>query len=416
MKELKDKKLLVLGGNALSCDIINIAKSLGVYTIVTDWYDTDRSPAKLICDERWDVSTTDYDKLVKMVKENHIDGILTGFSDSYLLPYQHLCELTGLPCYATKDQFEWSLDKKTFKEKCRKYNVPVVPEYAFEGFDKSIISKKHKVIIKPVDNSGSRGICICDNPDDFDDKLKYSLGFSEKKLVVIERYMECDDVSFEYKIQDGEVTLTAICDRYIYKTPNEGSITSKLIYPSKYTEAYLNDVDKRVKRMFEGEGLKNGVLFMQAFADGNDFYFYEMGYRLSGGRHYIFTKCQNGDSAAEELINFALTGKMSDKRLSTFVTPRFKDVCSQLSIICETDKIAKIEGWEEVASLPQVIDALQTYKEGDEIGKQGTTASIFARLHIVVKDENELEIIINKVYSILKVYNNLGENLVIHCQ
>lgn len=413
MDSLKNKKLLVLGGNALSCDIISIAKSLGVYTIVTDWYDTDRSPAKLICDERWDVSTTDFDQLVKRVKENNIDGLLTGFSDSYLLPYQHLCELTGLPCYATKEQFEWSLDKKTFKEKCRKYNVPVVPEYAVEDFDKSIISKKHKVIIKPVDNSGSRGICICDNPDDFDDKLKYSLGFSEKKVVVIERYMECDDVSFEYKIQDGEVTLTAICDRYIYKTPNEGSITSKLIYPSKYTEAYLNDVDKRVKRMFEGEGLKNGVLFMQAFADGDNFYFYEMGYRLSGGRHYIFTKNQNGDSAAEELINFALTGKMSDKRLSTFATPRFKDVCSQLSIICETDKIAKIEGWEEVAGLPQVIDALQTYKEGDEIGKQGTTASIFARLHIVVKDEKELETILNKVYTTLKVKNKQGENLVI---
>ena len=293
--------------------------------------------------------------------------------------------------------------------------MPVVPEYAVEDFDKSIISKNHKVIIKPVDNSGSRGIGICDNPDDFDEKLKYSLGFSEKKVVVIEQYMECDDVSFEYKIQDGEVLLTAICDRYIYKTQNEGSITSKLVYPSKYTEAYLNDVDKRVKRMFEGEGLKNGVLFMQAFTDGDDFYFYEMGYRLSGGRHYIFTKNQNCESAVEELVRFAVTGEMSKERLSEITTPRFKNVCGQLSIICETDKIARIEGWEEVASLPQVIDALQTYKEGDEIGKQGTTASIFARLHIVAKDINELNLIIDNVYSTLKVRNNKGENIVIHC-
>ena len=45
------KKLLILGGNTLSCDIVNAAKRLGVYTIVTDWYDTDRSPAKLIADE-----------------------------------------------------------------------------------------------------------------------------------------------------------------------------------------------------------------------------------------------------------------------------------------------------------------------------------------------------------------------------
>lgn len=409
------KKLLILGSNKLSCDIVNAAKTLGIYTIVTDWNKLEDSPAKQIADEYWNDSLMDYDTLVSKIKSRGIDGIITGFTDSYLLPYQHLCELTGLPCYATKEQFEWTLDKKTFKEICRKYNVPVVPEYAVEGFDKSIINKNHKVIIKPVDNSGSRGICICDNPDEFDDMLKYSLGFSDKKVVVIERYMECDDVSFEYKIQDGEVTLTAICDRHIYKTPNEGSITSKLIYPSKYTGIYLNDVDKRVKRMFEGEGLRNGVLFMQAFADVNNFYFYEMGYRLSGGRHYVFTKYQNGDSAVEELINYSLTGKMSAKRLSSFATPRFKKICSQLSIICQTDRIEKIEGWETIVNMPQMIDALQTYKEGDEIGGQGTTASIFARLHIVVDSLIELEEVKNKIYSTLKVKNKLGDNLIIYC-
>jgi len=415
MNDINGRKILILGGNRLSCDIVDAAKSLGVYTIVTDWYDSDRSPAKLICNERWDISTTDYDELFKRIKDENIDGILTGFSDSYLMPYQHLCELTGLPCYATKEQFEWSLDKKTFKEKCRKYGVPVVPEYAVENFDKSIISETHRVIIKPVDNSGSRGIYICGNPEDFDEKLKDSLEFSEKKQVVIERYMDCDDVSFEYKIQDGEVTLTAICDRYIYKTPDEGSITSSLIYPSKYTDVYMSDVDKRVIRMFEAEGLKNGVLFMQAFAENDNFYFYEMGYRLSGGRHYIFTKNQNDESALEELINFAITGKMSDRRIADIANPCFKDVCSQLSIICESDKIAKIEGWKEIVEMPQVIDAMKTFKEGDVVGKQGTTASIFARLHIVVKNLGELEAIKSTVYSILKVKNEIGENLVIRC-
>ena len=415
MKELDKKRLLILGGNRLSCDIITAAKLLGVYTIVTDWYDIDRSPAKLICDERWDVSTTDYDELVKRIKEKHIDGILTGFSDSYLLPYQHLCELTGLPCYATKEQFEWSLDKKAFKEKCRKYDVPVVPEYDVDSFDKSIIGKRHKVIIKPVDNSGSRGICICDNPDDFEEKLNYSLGFSERKVVVIERYMDCDDVSFEYKIQDGEVTLTAICDRYIYKTPNEGSITSKLIYPSQYIDTYLADIDKRVRRMFESEGLKNGVLFMQAFEENGQFYFYEMGYRLSGGRHYIFTKNQNGDSAVEELVRFAVTGKMSEQHISEIANPRFRNICSQLSIICRSEKVAEIEGWQDVVNTPQIVDAVQMHKVGSVIGKQGTTASIFARLHIVVNDKNELNLIIDKVYSTLKVRNDKGENIVIRC-
>lgn len=412
-QDLKGKKLLILGSNALSCDIVNIAKSLGVYTIVTDWCKLADAPAKQIADEYWNVSLMDYGTLIPMINENEIDGIITGFTDSYLLPYQHICELAGLPCYATKEQLEWTLDKKTFKEKCRKYDVPVVPEFAREDFDKSIICKNHKVIIKPVDNSGSRGICICDNPGDFEKKLQYSMEFSSKKSVVIERYMECDDVSFEYKIQNGEVTLTSICDRNIYKTCNEGSITSKLVYPSKYTDIYLNTVDKPVRRMFEGEGLQNGVLFMQAFTDGTDFYFYEMGYRLSGGRHYIFTKNQNNDSAVEDLVNFAITGKMSDKHISDIANPFFKNVCSQLSIICQSERIEKIEGWQSIINLPQVIDALPSYVEGDEIGKQGTTASIFARLHIVAKDDKELSHIIDMIYSTLKVRNKKGENIVI---
>ena len=225
--------------------------------------------------------------------------------------------------------------------------------------------------------------------------------------------MDCDDVSFEYKIQDGEATLTAICDRYIFKTANEGSITSSLIYPSKYTEVYLADVDKRVRRMFEAEGLKNGVLFMQAFADNGQFYFYEMGYRLSGGRHYIFTKNQNDESAVEELINFAIAGKMSNRRIAEVANPCFKDVCSQLSIICKTDKIADVKGWEEVAQIPQVIDAMSMLKVGQTVGKQGTTSSMFARLHIVVGNLEELQKVKDMIYSTLKVLNDVGENLVI---
>ena len=415
MENLQGKKLLILGGSAYMIDSVLKAKSMGVYTIVTDLHGIEKAPAKQVADEYWDISLMAYEQLVPLIRERKIDGILTGFTDAFLFAYQHLCKLTNLPCYATKEQFEWSIDKKLFKGKCRKHNVPVVFEYNINNFDKSIINKKHKIIIKPVDSSGSQGIYVCSDPSEFEEKLKNSLEYSAKKQVVIERYMDCDDVSFEYKIQDGEVTLTAICDRYIYKTPNEGSITSSLIYPSKYTDMYMSDVDKRVRRMFEAEGLKNGVLFMQAFAECDNFYFYEMGYRLSGGRHYIFTKNQNDESALEELINFAITGKMSDRRIADIANPCFKDVCSQLSIICESDKIAKIEGWKEIAEMPQVIDAMKMFKEGDVVGKQGTTASIFARLHIVVKNLDELEAIKSTVYSILKVKNEIGENLVIRC-
>lgn len=407
-------KILILGGNALSCDIVDAAKKLGLYTIVTDWYDTKTSPAKLIANEYWNISTTDYQTLTEKIKEENVSGALTGFSDSYLLPYQHLCHLNCLPCYATKEQFEWTLDKALFKLKCKQYGVNVVPEFALKEFNPNQINHANRVIIKPVDNSGSRGICLCDSPDDFKIMLSHSLKYSDKKQVVIERYMDCDDVSFEYTIQNGEVMLSAICDRYIYKTKEAGSVTSKLIYPSKYLSCYLAETDEKVKRMFQNEGLKNGVLFMQAFVENGQFYFYEMGYRLSGGRHYIFTEKENGRSAVEELVRFSVTGCMSEVRLAGYINPAFNDVCCQLSLLGKSERIARIIGQEEIEKIPEILDASYYYCEGETIGKQGTTAQIFARIHLVAASKEKLDEIINKIKNTLIVENDKGENLIIN--
>lgn len=413
MDTFKGKKLLILGGSALMIDPVLKAKSMGIYTIVTDLHGIEKCPAKRIADEYWDISLMDYDTLVPLIKQKGIDGILTGFTDAFLLAYQHLCELTGLPCYATKEQFEISIDKASFKALCKKNGVGVVPEYSQESFSLDTISKDNPVIIKPVDNSGSNGIFICDNPQDYERLKEDSLSFSKKGEVLIEKYMQCDDVSFEYKIQDGEISLTSICDRFIHQEEGIGSVTSGLIYPSKYLDRYLQEEDAKVKQMFTSLGLRNGVLFMQAFVDEKQFYFYEMGYRLSGGRHYIFTENQNGDSSIKQLIHFALTGSMDVRRIADIAKPNFKDICCQLSILCRSAKINRIIGKDIVDAIPEVIDALYSYNEGDTVGKAGTSSQIFAKLHIVAHTVNELKGILSHIRNSFKVLDGDGNDMIV---
>ena len=413
MRELIDSKLLVLGGNILSCDIVKAAKSMGIYTIVTDWNAPKDSPAKLIADEYWNTSILDYDRLKSQIRQSNVDGIITGFTDSYLLPYQHLCELTRLPCYATKEQFEITLDKGQFKKLCTDNGIKVVPEFSLDSFNPSSITKEAPVLIKPVDNSGSRGIFICDDPNDFNKLKATSLSFSQKGTILIEKYMQCDDVSFEYKIQDGEVTLSSICDRYIHKSDGIGSVTSGLIYPSKYLSRYIEQVDPKVKSMFHNLGLKNGVLFMQAFVENGEFYFYEMGYRLSGGRHFIFTDNQNNDSSVKQLINYALTGSMDDRRISEVANPAFRSLCCQLSVLCHSGKISRVFGRESVDNYPEVIDTLYSYDEGDTVGKEGTSAQIFARFHIVANDSSQLSSLLGIIKENLKVLDENGHNMIV---
>ena len=43
MESLKGKKLLILGGSAYMTESVLKAKSMGIYTVVTDWHEIERS-------------------------------------------------------------------------------------------------------------------------------------------------------------------------------------------------------------------------------------------------------------------------------------------------------------------------------------------------------------------------------------
>lgn len=411
---LKGKRLLILGGNAISCEIVKAAKQLGVYSIVTDWNVPKDSPAKLIADDYWNISLMDYDVLVPKIKESKIEGIITGFTDSYLLPYQHLCEVCGLPCYATKEIFETTLDKAKFKQLCLSNGVPVVPAFDLKTFQPEVISPWNKILIKPVDNSGSRGIVTCDTPEKYQECLDYSLSYSAKKQVVIEKYIDLDSFSVSYTIQDGVISMSTMNDRIVHKVAGAAAVTNGGIYPSKYIDSYMEKMDKRVCQMYRNLGVENGILFIQGFTNGEEFYFYEMGYRLSGGRHFLYTENQNNSSGVKQLIHFALTGKMADYSIAERDNPNFKDVCFQWNILGKEDIIHRVEGWEKISSLPEIISCSLDKNAGDKIGKDGTTAQKIAGLHMVVKNHDEMIRILHFIYSHFNVYNEKGENLVLN--
>ena len=181
MIDLRGKKLLILGGDSRSKDIVLCAKSMGVHTIVADWYDIQRSPAKLLADEYWNQDIFQTEEVVRLIRENDVNGVNTGFSDSYLLQYNEICNVANLPCYASRKVFETTLDKALFKQFCIENDVPTVPAFDLDTFDQSVISEDFKVILKPVDNSGSRGIKVCARSEDFQSCLDYAMSFSQKK-------------------------------------------------------------------------------------------------------------------------------------------------------------------------------------------------------------------------------------------
>lgn len=68
------KKILILGGTAQQIKLVEAAKKMGVYTIVTD-YLVD-SPAKKVADEAWMLNIKDVDQIVERCKQEQVNGVM----------------------------------------------------------------------------------------------------------------------------------------------------------------------------------------------------------------------------------------------------------------------------------------------------------------------------------------------------
>ena len=225
--------------------------------------------------------------------------------------------------------------------------------------------------------------------------------------------MEIDSISASYTIQDGVLTLSTLNDRYVHKSLNGSAVTCLSIYPSKYIDCYMAEMNDRVCKMYKNLGVSNGILSVQFFTDGDNFYAMEMGHRLTGGQHYAISKEENGISSLDQLIHFSLTGKMADFDISKVENARFKHIFCHLYILGRSATIARIEGLEQLEKMPEIFHMAMMKGKGDKIGLDGTSAQKIIGLHLKVKDRAELSIILNEIEKVFHVYDEQGNDLVL---
>jgi len=408
MHTLTGKKILILGGDPFSVDIVKTAKEMGLYTIVTDWYDTHRSPAKLVADEYWDISIEAYDELVQQIHTHHVDGILTGFTDSYLVPYQHLCEQAGLPSYGTRAQFECLTDKRQYKELCQQFGVPTTRMY--QPHEDMVFP----VMVKPVDGSGSRGITICHHPEEVTTAIALAQEFSKKSEVLIEEYMDMPEVTVFWLFIDGQYYVTTIGNRHI-KHQGDGLIPLPVGYtfPSQYTQQYIDEVADHAKQMFQHIGIQNGMLFMQCKVKNGTAYVYDIGYRLTGSLEYKILEQTCQYNPLKMLIHFAVTGQMTTEDIRAKIQPVSMPIGYNVSCLCQPGTIQQLIGIDEVRSHPGVIDVLVSHFPGDTITEamRGRLAQITVRVLGTVPHPQDLLPMMNTIENKIRVLSDQGTNM-----
>ena len=135
------------------------------FVVATDYYPKERSIVKQYADESFDISTFDIEGICKLIKDEKIDGVLCGASESNTTNLYEVCKRAGLPCYLSENQIKLNNNKLYFKQECSKYSyVPLLFDYqqVIESNENDIFP----VIVKPIDCSAGIGVKICENIDE----------------------------------------------------------------------------------------------------------------------------------------------------------------------------------------------------------------------------------------------------------
>lgn len=409
---LKDRKLLVLGGKPIgSCEIVEYAKQQGVYTIVADYLPKEESAAKMLANEAWNISTGEVDKLVEMVKTAGVDGVYSGVHEFNIAKMIEVCHKSGLPCYCTDEQWNKLVDKRSFKKLCRQYGIPVAKEYCVqrpEDVDRTEI--QYPVIIKPADGSGSRGFSICTSNEDLKTAFPAATEASDTGHVLVEQMMDYKySVIINYTIFEGEIVFSGISDKHSQKVFEDGApIMSVQFYPSVYQQNYLNTMDEKAKSMFRGMGLKNGVLWIEAFYQDGFFTFNEIGYRFGGSLTYYPVERIYGVQQLGTQIEYALTGSYSGTLLKDC---HYDKVYTIMPVHVKPGRIVSINGLEEMKSRPEWLHYVPVHFVGDRIQNWGSAQQVLAYIHYETATREESATFADLVMNTMSVKGENGEEL-----
>lgn len=410
------KKLIILGGNPETAVLVDVANAMGIYTIVVD--PNPNAPAKKNASETHDIDGFDIDGIVQLAKNRGVDAVLVGVADILVKPYRDICEKLGIHCYATKEAVEAFCSKDGFKRYCAEYNIQDIPGIYL---DKTNIDKPenldYPLMIKPVDSGGGVGMKICRDDKDYNESVKTALKFSKKGVVLVEKYMDCDDMAAYYTFRNGVPYISAISDRLTTKKQGDASpVCIGAVYPSKHSQLFIDQVHPKLCELFKGLKIQNGVLNIQFFVENGIVYAYDPGFRLQGEAPHIHIAHINGFDHREMLVNYAFTGEMGEDDFAEKNDYWFKGkTACTIWILLTGGEIGSIEGIDKIKNDPNTVFVLERFKEGDTVEEEwlGTERQVYSRIYVVADTISEINSKINAFKEALKIKDTNGENMIL---
>lgn len=331
-----NKVLLILGAGVDQLPGIQKAKDMECYTITLDG--NPNAVGKQISDEFYSINIKDF-QAIKSFLENYdiekIDGVIAYGVDIPTI-IAKTADYIGVNYTIPTKSAIISEDKYESKVLMEENNISIPKFKLVEDIENIYIFAEKNgfpLIIKPVDNSASRGITFINNVTEIEKAYYYALEFSKNKKIIVESYLSGNQISSETLVIDGEIFHLGFLDRNYDKNemfyPN--IIEDGGDMPSVYIKnTHIKQLTKFYEVIAKKLNIKNGVIKGDLVIHDGQLYIIEFALRLSGGN---FSTICIPNSSHHDIIKYATMIhlnlpidkiELNNEKKNDFISMRYK--------------------------------------------------------------------------------------------
>jgi biotin carboxylase len=337
---MKAKSVLVLGGATMQLPAVRSALSKGWTVAVAD--KNPEVPAASLCHHFIPVDLRDVEGMIEAARElkkrEGLDGVFTAGTDfSYTVA--RVAEALGLPGVSPRTARAAS-DKVVMRQVFAEKGIPA-PRFVriAEGEDPRTRVRvlSFPLVVKPVDNMGSRGVRRVDTGIELSQAVADARRNSHSGDVIVEEMIEGPEFSIDALVEKGEVFITGFADRIIRFSPYFVEMGHTL--PSEREPKLRLRIESTFVDAIHALGIDNGAAKGDVKWNGREAVVGEVAARLSGGYMSGWTfPYATGIALSSAALNIAVGLPAGD------LAPRFEKVSAERAFISIPGIVESIEG------------------------------------------------------------------------
>lgn len=336
------------------------------------------------------ISTIDIDAVIDVSKKYNIDGIMTLASDMPMRTVAAVAKELNLVGISLETALK-ATNKAEMRKALKENNVPIPTYFKVSNKDEylnaveKIKNMGYKCIVKPADNSGSRGIDLLPdyNKDTIEKAYEYSKNYSRNGDLVVEEYMEGPEVSVETLSINGVCNVIQITDKLTTGAPYFVEMGHS--QPSQKEQ----DIQEKIKQVAiaanKAIGIKNGPSHTEIKITKDGPKIVELGARLGGDNittHLV--PLSTGVNMVEACIKIAL-GETCD------IIPKFNKGSAIRYFKESLGTIKEINGIDEAKKMEGVKQISIVHNIGEKVGKIKSSSDRVG--FVIAQGENSYEAI-----------------------